>query len=99
MKEAFITDWLMMNENNLEEQLVLGQTLDWFQEVRVQTQLVVQLLLALLQKEGERDKGERGGVEKETEGATGKGRGVEKEGKCEREKKRAKKKRVQREKV
>lgn len=35
---------------NLEKQLVLGETLDWFQQVRVQTELVFQLLLALLQE-------------------------------------------------
>lgn len=43
---------------NLEQQLVLGEALDRFQEVRVQAKLVVQLLLALLE-EG-RIKNERG---------------------------------------
>lgn len=36
---------------NLEKQLVLGEALDWLQQVRVQTELVVQLLLALLEQE------------------------------------------------
>lgn len=41
--------------HNLEEQLVLGEALDRFQEVRVQAQLVVQLLLALLQRDTKRE--------------------------------------------
>lgn len=35
--------------SHLEQQLVLGDPLDWLQQVRVQTQLVVQFLLAFLQ--------------------------------------------------
>ena len=46
---------------NLEQQLVLCETLDGFQQIGVQAKLVIQLLLALLQterwreKEGKRD--------------------------------------------
>lgn len=35
---------------NLQQQLVLGEALDWFQKVRIKAQLVLQFLLALLQR-------------------------------------------------
>lgn len=37
--------------SNLKQQLILREALDWFQQVRIQTQFVLQLLLTLLHKE------------------------------------------------
>lgn len=48
----------LWHSKNLEQQLVLGEALDWFEEVGVEAQLVIQLLLALLQKQRERKKEE-----------------------------------------
>lgn len=60
----------LWHSKNLEQQLVLGEALDWFEEVGVEAQLVIQLLLALLQKQRERKKEEdrvhRGNIKKQT---------------------------------
>lgn len=39
------------SQSNLKQQLVFGEALDWFQQVGIQAQFVLQLFLTLLHKE------------------------------------------------